>query len=103
MLPVEPPQRIIGDKTYDSDALDQDLADEGIELIAPHRSNRKAEHKTQGGRPMRRYRRRWKVERTIAWLQNYRRLCIRWEKSTAMFQGMLHLACTVLLLKQVLG
>lgn len=39
---------------------------------------------------MRRYRRRWKVERTIAWLQNYRRLCIRWEKSTRMFQGMLH-------------
>ncbi|MGF1634053.1 MAG: transposase, partial [Phycisphaerae bacterium] len=55
------------------------------------------------GRPLRRYKRRWKVERTIAWLQHYRRLCIRWEKSTAMFQGMLHLGCTMLLLKAVLG
>ncbi|MCH7703335.1 MAG: transposase, partial [Planctomycetes bacterium] len=51
----------------------------------------------------RRYDRRWKVERTISWFQNFRRLCIRWEKSTTMFQGFLHLGCTMLLLKQVLG
>ncbi|MFN7022055.1 MAG: hypothetical protein ACK4WH_12110 [Phycisphaerales bacterium] len=42
-------------------------------------------------------------ERTISWIQNFRRLCIRYEKSTAMFQGFLHLGCTLLLLKQVLG
>lgn len=35
-----PPERIIGDKAYDSDSLDEDLDDERIELIAPHRSNR---------------------------------------------------------------
>lgn len=103
MLPQETPQRIIGDKAYDSDPLAEELADEGIELIAPHRQNRKPENKTQDGRPLRRYKRRWKVERTISWLQNYRRLCIRWEKSSTMFQGFLHLGCTLLLLKTVLG
>jgi transposase len=103
MLTEDWPQRVIGDKAYDSDALDDDLAEDGVELIAPHRKNRKPEHKTQDGRPLRRYKRRWLVERTISWLQHYRRLCIRWEKSTVMFQGMLHLGCTMLLLKQVLG
>jgi len=103
MLPVEKPERIIGDKAYDSDALDEQLAEQDIEMIAPHRQNRRPETRTQDGRALRRYKRRWTVERTIGWLQNYRRLCIRWEKSNTMFQGMLHLACTILLLKEVLG
>ncbi len=103
MLTEEQPERIIGDKAYDSDRLDDDLAKQGIELIAPHRRNRKPENVTQDRRPLRRYRRRWKVERTISWIQNYRRLCIRWEKSTQLFSGFLHLGCTLLLLKEVLG
>jgi transposase len=103
ILTDEQPERVIGDKAYDSDALDEELAEQGIELIAPHRSNRKPENKTQDGRALRRYKRRWTVERTIGWLQNYRRLCIRWEKSTQLFQGFLHFACTMLLLREVLG
>ena len=74
----ELPERLIGDKAYDSDSLDEQLAEEyGMEMIAPNRSNRK--QKTQDGRPLRRYRRRWKVERLFAWMQNYRRLVTRWE------------------------
>jgi transposase len=103
MLTAEPPERVIGDKAYDCDQLDEELAEQGIELIAPHRSNRKPENVTQDGRPLRRYIRRWTVERTIAWIQHFRRLCIRWEKSTKLFRGFLHLACTVLLLRQALG
>ncbi len=103
MLTANSPERVIGDKAYDSDELDEDLADEGVEMIAPHRANRRPENVTQDGRPLRRYGRRWKVERTISWIQNFRRLCIRYEKSTIMFQGFLHLGCTLLLLKQVLG
>mgnify|MGYP001565267837 FL=1 len=72
-------------------------------MIAPHRSNRRIENVTQDARPLRRYARRWSVERTIGWFQNFRRLCIRWEKSTQHFQGYLHLGCAILLLKQVLG
>jgi hypothetical protein len=61
------PRRLIGDRAYDSDPLDQTLAAQGIELIAPHRRNRKRAP-TQDGRPLRRYRRRWKIERLFAWL-----------------------------------
>jgi transposase len=103
MISVDFPERLIGDKAYDSDLLDQNLAARGIEMIAPHRANRRPENKTQDGRKLLRYKRRWTVERTISWLQNYRRLCIRWEKSTAMFQGFLHLTCSILILKEVLG
>jgi transposase len=103
MLSSQMPERLIGDKAYDSDKLDTALADQGVEMISPHRSNRLPENITQDGRPLRRYKRRWTVERTISWLQNYRRLCIRWEKTLKSFQGFLHLTCSILLIKQVLG
>lgn len=103
MLTLDAPRRIIGDKAYDSDMLDDDLAQEGIEMIAPHRSNRKTANLTQDGRKLRRYKRRWTVERTISWFQNFPRLCIRYEKSTMLVQGFLHLGCSIILLKQVYG
>lgn len=103
MLTEETPERVIGDRAYDSDGLDEQLAEVGIELIAPHRRNRRPENVTQDGRPLRRYKRRFTVERTIAWFQHFRRLCIRWEKSTILFQGYLHFACSILLLREVLG
>ena len=103
MLTRQWPARVIGDRAYDSDPLDAALAEQGVELVAPHRSNRTLAHATQDGRALRRYKRRWTVERTISWLQNYRRLCIRWEKSTTLFQGFLHITCTLILLKEVLG
>ena len=35
----EKPERLIGDKAYDSDGLDESLLqDHGIEMIAPHRA-----------------------------------------------------------------
>jgi hypothetical protein len=58
------PERLIGDKACDSDPLAATLADGGVELIAPNRQNRKV--KTQDGRPLRRYKRRWKIERLFA-------------------------------------
>jgi len=103
MLTTQHPERIVGDKAYDSDPLDAELAAQGIEMIAPHRSNRKPENRPQDGRMLRRCARRWTVERTISWLQNFRRLCVRWEKSAVMFAGFLHLGVAHMLLKQVLG
>ena len=96
---AEPVERLIGDNAYDSDRLDRDLAETGVEMIAPHRSNRK--NRTQDGRPLRRYRRRWKIERLFAWLQNFRRLTVRWEHILANFLGMIHLACAVILLRHL--
>jgi transposase len=66
----ETPERLIGDRAYDSDPLDEALEERGIEMIAPHRSNRK-KPKTQDGRKLRRYKRRWKIERLFAWLGNF--------------------------------
>lgn len=93
------PERLIGDKAYDSDALDVRLAEERrIELIAPNRKNRK---KSQDGRPLRRYRRRWKIERLFAWLQNFRRLVTRWEYHADNFLGFVQLGCIVILLRHL--
>jgi len=96
---ADKPKRLIGDKAYDSDPLDALLAVQGIALIAPHRRNRKREP-TQDGRVLRRYRRRWKVERLFAWLQQFRRLVVRYEWHAANFLGMVQLGCIKILLRQ---
>ncbi len=92
------PTRLIGDKAYDSDRLDRDLAQRyGIEMIAPHRGERR--EPTQDGRPLRRYRGRWRVERLFAWLHHFRRLVIRWEYHVENFFGMVRLGCMQILLR----
>ena len=94
------PERLIGDKAYDSDRLDEQLMQEyGIELIAPNRQNRKTP--TQDGRPLRRYARRWKMERLFAWLFNFRRLVVRYEYHAENYQGLVHLAAAVILLRHL--
>ena len=93
------PDRLIEDKAYDSDSLDKRLMGFlWVEMIAPHRSNRK-KAKTQDGRKLRRYRRRWKIERLFAWLQNFWRLTVRWEYHADNFLGMLLLGCMKILLR----
>jgi transposase len=85
------PARLVGDKTYDSDPLDAKLAaDYGIEMIAPNPRGRK--RRTQDGRKLRRYRKRWKVERLFAWMHNFRRIVTRWEYHIENFLGFVHLA-----------
>jgi transposase len=97
----EDPERIIGDGAYDSDPLDEQLAADGIALIAPHRQTRRAAA-TQDGRALRRYVRRWKIERLWAWLQNYRRLVVRYEYHAENYLGFVLLACTLILLNACL-
>jgi transposase len=97
----ERPERLIGDKAYDSDPLDERLAGQGIELIAPHRANRK-KPKTQDGRPLRRYKRRWKVERLFAWWQNFRRILVRHEYYAENYLGFVQLGCIIILLRYYL-
>ena len=92
------PDNLIGDRAYDSDALDEKLKEQGVEMIAPHRSNRRV--MTQDGRRLRRYQRRWIVERFFAWIQWKRRLLVRWEYYAANFLGFVQLACITMLLRQ---
>jgi transposase len=93
------PENLIGDRAYDSDKLDEELRRDGIEMIAPHRSNR-VSRRTQDGRRLRRYERRWLVERFFAWLQWQRRLLVRWEYYAQNFLGFVQLATISILLKQ---
>src|SRR5262249_30329683 len=55
------PENLIGDRAYDSDLLDEELRRDGIEMIAPHRTNR-SKPPTQDRRRLSRYMRRWLVE-----------------------------------------
>jgi len=97
----QPPEKLIGDRAYDSDPLDEKLAVQGIELIVPHRRNRQ-EPKTQDGRKLRRYKRRWKVERLFAWLSNFRRLVVRYEHKLDNFKAFVKLGCIIILLQRYL-
>jgi transposase len=94
----ELPEKLIGDKAYDSDALDERLAEMGVEMIAPHKGNR-IKSKTQDGRKLRRYKRRWKVERFFAWLFNYRRCVVRYENKEGNFKAIILLACIMIFMK----
>jgi len=80
------PKNLIGDRAYDSDPLDEQLRRDGIEMIAPHRSNR-SKAATQDGRRIRRYARRWLVERFFAWIQWQRRILVRGEYYPQNFLG----------------
>lgn len=92
-------RRLIADKAYDSDAFRDELAERNTELIAPHRRNRR--EKRQDGRALRRYRRRWIVERTFAWLHNFRRIRTRDDRSFVIYSGFFHLALMLLALRRL--
>jgi transposase len=88
---------VVADKGYDSDPLRERLAAAGFTLVSPHRANR-AKPPTNDGRQLRRYRRRWLVERTNAWLQNFRRVVVRWERYSYVYHGFVQLACALIAL-----
>ena len=98
--PRKNPVRLIYDRAADSDPLRDRLKRRGIELICPHRANR-LRPKRQDGRALRRYKKRWKIERAIGWMGNYRRLLIRWERHISMYRAFVHVACMLIALRQL--
>jgi transposase len=92
-VPVEipPGTPVITDKGHDSDPLRDDLEDAGYEPIIPHRRNR-VKPSRNDGRRLRRYRHRWKVERTNAWLHCYRGLAVRWSYYSFLYDGLVYIA-----------
>jgi transposase len=92
---------LILDRGYDSNGLRARLAQRGIEPIIPAQKNHpNATH--QDGRKLRRYRHRWIVERTFAWLGWCRRLLVGHERLLSVYAAFFHLACAILTLRQVL-
>ena len=97
--PKTKPKRLIYDRAGDSDPLRKRLEARGIELICPHRYNR-TKPPLQDGRKLRRYRKRWKMERLFAWLGNFRRPVVRWDRDLQSYRAFFHMACLLITLRQ---
>ena len=80
--PRQKPPRLIGDRGYDSDPARERLDKRGITFIVPYQDNRTT-RQYEDGRHLRRYRRRWIIERTFAWVGSFRRLLIRHDRFTS--------------------
>jgi transposase len=97
--PRKNPKRLIYDRGADSDPLRKRLKKRAIDLICPHRFNR-TKPRLQDGRKLRRYKRRWKMERSIAWIGNFRRLVVRYEHQINVYRAFFHVACLLITLRQ---
>jgi transposase len=81
------PVKLHADKGYESAANQTLLRGRGIAARIGRRGVESAEKLG---------RHRYKIERTFAWLGNYRRLAQRWDRSTLTFKGFLALACAMI-------
>ena len=91
---------MVADRGYDSDPMRLRFRRRGIDLIAPYRCNsilRQYEDK----RKLRRYRKRWKIERSIAWVQNFRRVYVRYDRILTVYLGFVYCACLLIALKHL--
>ncbi len=96
------PECLVADRGYDSNKARQLIESRGMLPIIPARGNNtKATH--QDGRHLRRYGNRWIIERTNAWLQNFRRLVVRYERSHIIFTGLIHMAFAMMILKRFIS
>ena len=86
-----------GYESHDSGAL-VFLSTVLAESASPRKANRK-KAQTRDGRKLRRYKRRRKIERLFAWLQNFRRIVARFEYHSDNSLGFVYLACIVILLR----
>lgn len=93
--PRQRPDKLVADRGYDSSAFRHALRRRGIRMCIPPK-RRPARWKAKRGRPVvaRKddYRQRYKVERSFAWLGNFRRLLIRWERTFSVYRGFFTLA-----------
>ena len=78
---------MLGDRGYDAEAIRQGLR---ARHIVPWLAKRNTEHGSGLGRS------RWVVERTFAWLNQFRRLRVRYEKRADIHEAFLTLACALL-------
>jgi transposase len=98
--PKTRPKELVADRGYDSHAFRTYLRHRGIHPCIPERKGRKSH---PGRKPeTSSYRLRWIVERTLAWLGNFRRLVVRYERHLSVYQGFFNLACIFILLNKLL-
>ena len=84
----EEPLHFCADKGYDYDEIRDLVYAWGYTAHIRQRGEDVAGQRTPGYRA-----RRWVVERTHSWMNRFRRLLIRWEKTLDNYLAMLHFAC----------
>lgn len=102
--PKQRPEKLVADRGYDSSAFRRALRGRGIRMCIPPK--RRPKHwKAKRGRPLvarkEDYRQRYKVERSFAWLGNFRRLLVRWEHRSSVYQGFFTVAVLLICLRRV--
>jgi transposase len=102
--PRQRPERLVADRAYDSSAFRHALRRRGIRMCIPPK-RRPVKWKAKRGRPViartAEYRCRYKVERSFAWLGNFRRLLIRWEHHCAVYAGFFAVAVMLVCLRRL--
>jgi transposase len=93
------PSRLVYNRAADSDPLRERLAQRGIELACPYRRGH-VRMATQDGRKLRHYRKRWKIERTLTWLHDFRRVVTRYEFDAHLYHGFVKLAVLLISLRR---
>jgi transposase len=102
------PGELWADRGYDSEPLRAALAARGIDAVISKRRSRyepAPEQATYVWRGSKRRpkttdpngRHRWPVERTNAWLHNWRRVSTRWERRPELYLALLQLACSMII------
>jgi transposase len=85
--PIRKPKLIQADRGYDSNPLRKLLTERGIHSQIARRYTK---HGSGLGKT------RWVVERTIAWLHQFRRLRIRFERLPQIHEAFLKLGCAMI-------
>jgi transposase len=102
--PKRRPEKLVADRAYDSSALRSALRRRGIRMCIPAK-RRPATWRAKRGRPVvarkEEYQLRYTVERSFAWLGNYRRLLIRWEHPSRVYQGFFTVAVLLISLRRL--
>ncbi len=80
-------ERLLADRGYDHDKYRRELWARGIK---PQIARRGDEHGSHLGTE------RWVVERTFAWLHNFRRLRTRYERRSELHEAFMRLGCAVI-------
>src|SRR6266496_1914082 len=88
--PRRRPRRLLGDGAYHSRRHRRELRARGISAAI---SRPKQPHGSGLGKQ------RWVVERTIAWLHQYRRLRVRYERRADIHEAFLAIGCSLICLK----
>jgi putative transposase len=84
------PQNLCVDKGYAGKPAQKVMRDRGYIPHVPEKGTARQRFRTKGKA------RRWVVERTHSWMNNYRKLRVRYEKKAANFEGLLHLAIALI-------